>query len=52
MEDKIIVCKDCGNEFTFSVSEQEFYHEKQFSDPVRCKACRDAKKARNNTRSY
>ena len=28
MEDKYLVCKDCGEEFLFSVSEQEFYKEK------------------------
>ncbi len=30
MEDKILVCKDCGEEFVFSVGEQEFYKEKGF----------------------
>ncbi|WP_293983095.1 zinc-ribbon domain containing protein, partial [uncultured Clostridium sp.] len=25
MEDKTIVCKDCGKEFVFTVGEQEFY---------------------------
>ncbi len=50
MEDKIIVCKDCGAEFTFTVGEQEFYKQQGFeNEPVRCKACRDAKK-RNNFR--
>ncbi len=49
MQDKIIKCKDCGNEFTFTVGEQEFYAEKGFTnDPVRCKECRIAKKSRNN----
>ena len=48
MQDKIITCKDCGTEFTFTVGEQEFYAEKGFeNDPVRCKECRIAKKARN-----
>lgn len=48
MQDKTIVCKDCGKEFTFTVSEQEFYAEKGFEhDPVRCKECRIAKKNRN-----
>ncbi|OAV40324.1 zinc-binding domain protein [Clostridium saccharobutylicum DSM 13864] len=28
MEDKTIVCKDCGKEFIFTVGEQEFYKEK------------------------
>ena len=49
MEDKTIVCKDCGNEFIFSVAEQEFYKEKGFeNEPVRCKECRNAKKNRMN----
>lgn len=46
MEDKKIVCKDCGKEFIFTVGEQEFYQEKGFTnDPVRCKECRDKRKA-------
>ncbi|WP_045144444.1 zinc-ribbon domain containing protein, partial [Clostridium butyricum] len=28
MTDKTIVCRDCGNEFIFTVGEQEFYKEK------------------------
>ena len=44
-EDKILVCKDCGQEFTFTAGEQEFYAEKGFvNEPQRCKACRDARK--------
>ena len=40
-EDKILVCKDCGAQFTFTAGEQEFYAEKGFqNEPVRCKACR------------
>lgn len=50
-EDKTIVCKDCGQEFVFTVGEQEFYEEKGFTnEPVRCKACRAAKKDRYNAR--
>ena len=46
MEDKKIVCKDCGKEFIFTVGEQEFYKEKGFeNDPVRCPDCRRARKA-------
>lgn len=45
MEDKKIICKDCGEEFIFTVREQEFYKEMNFNnEPVRCKKCRDAKK--------
>ena len=41
-EDKILVCKECGNEFTFTAGEQEFYAERGFqNEPQRCKACRE-----------
>ena len=48
MTDKTIVCRDCGNEFIFTVGEQEFYKEKGFeNEPVRCADCRRAKKEQN-----
>lgn len=47
MENIKLVCKDCGKEFDFTVGEQRFYEEKGFAQPIRCKECRDAKKARN-----
>ena len=51
MEDKKIICKDCGNKFVFTVGEQEFYKEKGFdNDPVRCADCRRARKQQNNRR--
>ncbi|MHB1653817.1 MAG: zinc-ribbon domain containing protein [Desulfitobacteriaceae bacterium] len=44
--DKVLSCKDCGREFTFSASEQEFYAEKGFTnEPGRCPECRSARKA-------
>ena len=43
--DKTIVCKDCGKEFVFTQGEQEFYATRQYSEPVRCKECRDARKS-------
>ena len=49
--DKTMVCKDCGQEFTFTASEQEFYAEKGFTnEPQRCKACRIARKGNTNSR--
>jgi CxxC-x17-CxxC domain-containing protein len=46
-EDKVLVCKDCGEEFVFSAGEQEFYAEKGFeNEPGRCQACRAARKQR------
>lgn len=36
-EDKTLVCKECGKEFVFSASEQEFYESKGFTnEPGRC----------------
>lgn len=50
-QDKTIVCKDCGQEFVFTVGEQEFYESRGLThEPVRCKACRDKK--RNSRPSY
>ena len=46
MEDKKITCKDCGKEFIFTVGEQEFYKEKGFLPPKRCRFCRKARKER------
>lgn len=46
--DKTLSCKDCGVEFTFSASEQEFFAEKGFTnEPGRCPQCRAAKKAQS-----
>ena len=44
-EDKTLVCRECGAEFVFTASEQQFYADKGFqNEPTRCKACRDARK--------
>jgi hypothetical protein len=40
-------CRQCGKEFMFTVAEQEFYREKGFSTPRRCKECRTT--AKNHT---
>ena len=32
--DKTLVCKECGQEFTFTASEQEFYAEKGFTPVI------------------
>mgnify|MGYP002561641526 CR=1 FL=1 len=48
-EDRILTCKECGAEFPFTASEQEFYAEKGFqNDPARCPACRAARKRQRN----
>jgi uncharacterized membrane protein YgcG len=53
MADKTLVCKDCGNEFVFTESEQAFYKEKGFeNEPQRCPACRKAKKQQRREGGY
>ena len=52
-QDKTIVCKDCGKEFVFTVGEQNFYEEKGFNnEPVRCKECRENRKAERNNNNH
>lgn len=47
-KDRYLTCRDCGEEFLFSVSEQEFFAEKGFTnDPGRCPQCRAARKNQN-----
>jgi len=43
--DRTLTCADCGQEFVFSASEQQFYADRGFSDPRRCRSCRSARKA-------
>ncbi|MEE9564774.1 MAG: CxxC-x17-CxxC domain-containing protein [Candidatus Hydrothermarchaeaceae archaeon] len=45
MEDKNLTCAECGEEFVFSADEQQFYMEKGFTEPKRCKPCRAKMKA-------
>ncbi len=44
--DQHLTCADCGHDFVWSVKDQEFYAEKGFSAPRRCKDCRQARKER------
>src|SRR4029078_478671 len=43
--DRTLTCADCGQEFVFTASEQQFYSDRGFSDPRRCRKCRAARKA-------
>ncbi len=41
LQDKTLVCRDCGREFIFTAGEQEFYMSRGLeSEPTRCKECR------------
>jgi hypothetical protein len=46
--DQQIKCKDCPSTFEFTVGEQQFFAERQFTPPVRCKPCRERRKAEKN----
>ena len=44
-EDKELTCRDCNGDFVWTAGEQTFYEEKQLHAPVRCKSCRDRRRA-------
>jgi hypothetical protein len=44
-QDKELTCADCRGKFLHSAKDQEFFAEKGFEPPKRCKDCRQAKKA-------
>ncbi len=46
--DKNLVCADCGQEFVFTASEQDFYAQRGFTEPRRCASCRASRKAARN----
>jgi CxxC-x17-CxxC domain-containing protein len=49
-QDKGLTCRDCGQDFTFTSGEQEFYASKGFENqPTRCKPCRDGKKGERSS---
>ena len=47
--DRTVTCRDCGQEFIFTAGEQAFYQERGFSEPQRCPACRQARKAQRSS---
>jgi len=47
--DQSIACLDCGQEFTFTAGEQEFYAQRGFTEPPkRCPSCRAVRKAQRS----
>jgi CxxC-x17-CxxC domain-containing protein len=43
--DTTLTCRDCGQQFTFTSGEQDFYASRGYSEPSRCPDCRAARKA-------
>lgn len=48
--DRILTCRDCSNDFTFSAGEQEFYASKGLTNtPSRCPSCRALRRGGQST---
>src|SRR2546423_15682333 len=47
--DTTLTCRDCGQSFTFTSGEQDFYASRGFSEPSRCADCRAARKSQRDT---
>ena len=53
LQDRILTCRDCGQQFAFTAGEQEFYQSRGLmNDPGRCPACRRARKAQRTEGGY
>lgn len=48
MPSEVIRCQDCGVDFEFTERDQEFYKDRGFDKPKRCKPCRIKKKSNFN----
>ena len=46
--DTTLTCRDCGQAFTFTSGEQDFYASRGFSEPSRCAGCRAERKAQRD----
>jgi CxxC-x17-CxxC domain-containing protein len=46
--DSTLTCRDCGQAFTFTSGEQDFYASRGFSEPSRCPDCRAARKSQRD----
>lgn len=48
--DQTLTCMECGNTFTFTASEQEFFATKGYTNaPKRCSACREQRRGRTGS---
>ena len=53
MQDKTLTCRDCGAQFVFTASEQDFYAQRGFTnEPGRCPDCRATRKAQRGDGGY
>src|SRR3954468_11334016 len=50
--DMTLTCRDCGQGFSFTAGEQDFYASRGFSEPTRCSDCRASRRAERDRGSY
>jgi CxxC-x17-CxxC domain-containing protein len=51
--DTTLTCRDCGQAFTFTSGERDYYASRGYSEPGRCPDCRAQRKAeRESSGSY
>ena len=50
--DTTLTCRDCGQGFTFTAGEQDFYATRGFSEPSRCPDCRAQRRAERERGGY
>jgi CxxC-x17-CxxC domain-containing protein len=47
LQDRVLKCFDCGNDFVWTAGEQAFFRDKNLkNEPKRCKTCKQAKNER------
>jgi CxxC-x17-CxxC domain-containing protein len=46
--DTTLTCRDCGQTFTFTSGEQDYYASRGYSEPGRCPDCRAARKSQRD----
>lgn len=45
-QDRVLKCVDCSADFVFTVGEQQFYRDKNFTnEPRRCKSCKSKRQS-------
>lgn len=48
-QDRTLVCSDCGEDFVFTIDDQQYHMEKGYTnEPKRCLNCRRARRASYN----
>ncbi|MBI4336515.1 MAG: zinc-ribbon domain containing protein [Chloroflexi bacterium] len=53
LQDKTLTCQECGQTFTFTAGEQEFFQQKGYTnEPRRCPTCRQNRRAGQGGGSY